>query len=359
MTHIGRRDVLIGGVCLAAQPSLSTPILAQAATKVTISQALLIANYTPVYLAQQRGIFTKHGLDVEISTAGGIAVVVPVILSKRAQFALSGSAPSVNATVEGGPMKCIAKIAGGTALQVLGRPGTSIKSLDDFKGKKIATLRFPSNTNTTPKYVFSKLGGFDPAQSGTEFIEFPPGAQTQAVKDGRADLAVVFEWDASIGVTQFGLEVVYSLAEVVGPNASSTIFATDEYLAANGDTTQRFVDAIAESLKVIHTESGAYEAANAKAFAQVPPEAIKLGSSRLLAMPGVVPRNPIITKNDWDSVMRIELGSGGALKQSLPFERMVDNRFAEKGYGKLTACPAKEKHNCPVLPSFLLDLLRP
>jgi NitT/TauT family transport system substrate-binding protein len=256
--------------------------------------------------------------------------VVPVILSKRAQFALSGSAPSVNATLEGGPMKCIAKIAGGTSLLVLGRPGTSIKTLDDFKGKKIATLRFPSNTNTTPKYVFNKIAGFDPEKSGIEFVEFPPGAQTQAVKDGRADLAVVFEWDASIGVTQFGLEVVYSLADVVGPNASSSIFATDEYLAANEETTQKFVDAIAESLKVIHTEPGAYEAASAKAFTQVPPEAIKLGSARLLSMPGVVPRNPIITKNDWDSVMRIELGSGGALKQALPFERMVDNKYAEK-----------------------------
>ena len=79
-------------------------------------------------------------------------------------------------------------------------------------------------------------------------------------------MAVVFEWDASIGVTQFGLEVVYSLADVVGPNASSSIFATDEYLVANEETTQRFVDAIAESLKVIHTEPGAYEAASAKAL---------------------------------------------------------------------------------------------
>jgi NitT/TauT family transport system substrate-binding protein len=101
-------------------------------------------------------------------------------------------------------------------------------------------------------------------------------------------------------------------------------------LSANEETTQRFVDAIAESMKVIHTEPGAYEAANAKAFTQVQPEAIKLGSARLLGMPGVVPRNPIITKEDWDSVMRIEIGSAGALKQPLPFERMVDNRFAEK-----------------------------
>ena len=32
--------------------------------------------------------------------------------------------------------------------------------------------------------------------------------------------------------------------------------------------------------------------------------------------------------------MRIELGSGGALKQALPFERMVDNKYAEKATAK-------------------------
>ncbi len=311
-----RRGLAAGGFALAVRPAF-----AQAATKVTISQALLIANYTPVYLALQRGLFAKHGLDVDISTAGGIAVVVPVVLSGRAQFALSGSAPSVNATLEGGPMKCIAKVAGGTALLVLGRPGTVIRSLDDFQGKSVATLRFPSNTNTTPKFLLSKV-------PGVTFIEFPPGAQAQAVKDGRADLAVVFEWDASIGVTQLGLDVVYSLTAAVGPNASSTIFATDAYLAANRDTAQHLVDAIAEALKIIHTEPGAYEAASAAAFPQVPAAAIKLGSQRLLDMPAVVPRNPIISPADWDRVMQIELGSG--LKQTLPFDRMVDNSFAEK-----------------------------
>ena len=329
--RISKRDLLKAGATVAgATATLSHPALAQARTKVTISQALLIANYTPVYLALQRGLFAKHGLDVDISTAGGIAVVVPVVLSKRAQFALSGSAPSVNATLEGGAMKCIATVAGGTALQVLGRPGTKVTSLDDFKGKTIATLRFPSNTNTTPKYLFKAKGGYDPVAAGINFLEFPPGAQAQAVKDGRADFAVVFEWDASIGVTQFGLDVVYSLANIIGPNASSTIFATEEYLKENGETAQKLLNAIAEGQKLIHEDFAAYEAANKLAFPQVPPEAIKLGSKRLFDMPGVVPKNPIISKADWDAVMAIELGSGGSLKQGLSYEKMVDNTFAEK-----------------------------
>lgn len=327
MTSTTRRDVLAGAAALATAGA-AAPAIGQGRTKVLISQALLIANYTPVYVAQQRGLFAKQGLEVETNTAGGIAVVVPVVLSKRAQFAMSGTAPSVNATLEGGPMKCVAKIAGGTALLAIARPGVTIKSFDDFKGKSIATLRFPSNTNTVPKYVFSKLAGFDPAAAGVTFQEFPPGAQAQAVKDGRADLAIVFEWDASIAVKQFGLEVVYNFATPIGPNAASTIFVTDEYLAGNGETIQKLLNGIAEAMKIIHTEPGAYEEANAKAFTNVPADVIKLGSERLLSMTGVVPKNPVITKEEWDAVMSIDLGSG--LKQALPFERMVDNRFAEK-----------------------------
>lgn len=323
MIDMTRRGLVIGpAVAFAAQA------LAQPLTKVGISQALLIANYTPVYLAKQRGLFAKQGLDVDISTAGGIATVVPVVLSKRAQFALSGSAPSVNATLEGGAMKCIANIAGGTALLVLGKPGTKISSVADFKGKTIATLRFPSNTNTTPKYVLTKLAGIDTAADKINFLELPPGAQAQAVKDGRADLAVVFEWDASIGVTQYGLEVVYSLTDMLGPNASSTIFATQDYLDTNGDTAQRLLNAIAESLKIIHSEPDAYEKASEAAFPLVPKEAIKLGAARLLAMKSVVPRNPIIPEASWSNVMAMELGTG--LKQTLPFAKMVDNSFAEK-----------------------------
>ena len=320
---MSRRNVVAG-----AALALARPAVAQTPVKVGISQALLIANYTPVYLAQQRGLFAKHGLEVSISTAGGIATVVPIILSKRAQFALSGTAPSVNAALNGAAVKCIANIAGGSSLLVLGRPGTKISSFDDFKGKTIATLRFPSNTNTTPKYALSQLGKIDLAESKINFLELPPGAQTQAVKDGRADFAVVFEWDASIGVTQFGLEVVYGWADVIGPNASSAIFATQDYLDANGDVAQRLLDALAESMKLIHTEPDAYEKASSEAFPMVSKQAVALGSQRLLAMHSVVPRNPIIPKASWDKVMAMELGTG--LTKTLPFEQMVDNSFAEK-----------------------------
>jgi len=296
---------------------------------VVLSEAIHIALYTPVYTAMRKGLFAKHGLDVELSTAGGIALPVPVLLSGRAQFACTGTGMSVNATLEGGKMKCIAKVAGGISLFAIAKPGLKITSLEDFKGKTIATLRFPSNTISTPTYVMRSIGGFDPKAAGITFLELPPGAQAAAVKDGRADVAIAFDWDATIGVQQFGLENVFSFANILGPIAFTSIFCTERYVQANEATVQGFCNGLAEAMKLLHTNPKLHAEISAMEFPQVAPEVIQAGSSNFMKTPHVVPRNPIITKVDWDAIMKHEFGAG-SLRQTLDFEQMVDSRFATK-----------------------------
>lgn len=324
-----RRSLLIGAGALGAASAFPMPGIAQARTKVTVSEAIHIALYTPLYTAMRKGLFAKQGLDVELSTAGGIAVPVSVLLANRAQFALTGTAMSVNSTLEGGKMSCVAKVAGGVSLFAIAKPGMKINSLADLKGKTIATLRFPSNTISTPTYLMREMGKFDPKEAGVNFLELPPGAQAAAVKDGRADLAIAFDWDASIGVTQFGLEVVYSFADILGPIAFSSVFVTEPYLKSNGETVQKFTNALAEAMKLLHTDPNAFEEVSRQEFPNVAPEVVKLGSKNFMTTKNVVPRNPIITKADWDAIMKHESGAG-TLKKTLPYEEMVDTTFATK-----------------------------
>jgi NitT/TauT family transport system substrate-binding protein len=324
-----RREFLSAFGAAALSGTVTTPSKAQARTKVMVSEAIHIALYTPLYVAQRRELFAKHGLDVDLSSAGGIAVPVPVLLSGRGQFALTGTGMSVNATLEGGKMRCVAKVAGGISLFAIAKPGLKIASLDDFKGKTIATLRSPSNTISTPTYIMRSIGGFDPKAAGVNFLELPPGAQAAAVRDGRADLAIAFDWDASIGVAQFGLETVFSFANLIGPIAFSSVFCTEQYVRSNPETVQRFCNALAEAMKILHTEPNVYAEVSALEFPQVPPEVIRLGSKNFMETPHVVPRNPIITREDWDAIMKHESGAGN-IRQTLPYDELVDPSFATK-----------------------------
>jgi NitT/TauT family transport system substrate-binding protein len=315
-----RRSMLIGTGAVGVTAAFPMPGIAQGRTKVIVSEAIHIALYTPLYVAMRRDLFTKQGLEVELSTAGGIAVPVSVLLANRAQFALTGTGMSVNSTLEGGKMRCIAKVAGGISLFAIAKPGLKINSLTDLKGKTIATLRFPSNTISTPTYLM---------EAGVNFLELPPGAQAAAVKDGRADLAIAFDWDASIGVTQFGLEVVYSFADILGPIAFSSVFVTDQYLQGNHETVQKFTNALAEAMKLLHTEPNTFEEVSRQEFPTVAPDVVKLGAKNFMSTKNVVPRNPIITKEDWEAIMKHESGAG-TLKKTLPYEEMVDTTYATK-----------------------------
>jgi NitT/TauT family transport system substrate-binding protein len=220
-------------------------------------------------------------------------------------------------------------VAGAISLFAIAKPGLKINSLADFKGKTVATLRFPSNTISTPTYMMRSVGGFDPKEAGVNFLELPPGAQAAAVKDGRADAAFVFDWDASIGVTQFGLETVFSFADVLGPICFTSIFCTDQYIKENADVVQRFSNALAEAMKLLHTDPNVHAEVSRAEFPQVAPEAIAIGSKNFMQTKNVVPRNAIITKPEWDAIMKHE-SVAGTLKKTLPFDEMVDNRFAEK-----------------------------
>lgn len=326
------RRTVLGAASAAAGLSVLpswTRSSALAATPATISEAIHLGFYIPIYVAKHKGFFEKHGIDMSIRSAGGIAQPVPALLSNAAEFAVTGTGMSVNATVEGAKMVNIAKIVGYISVWVVAKPGTKFESLDDFKGKTVATLKYPSNTFTTPTYAMRSAGGFDPEAEGVKFVQLPFGAQVPAVADGRADVATVFEWDASIAETQFGLETVFSLGKVLGPAVFTSSFVTQEYRDKNPEMVQGYCNALAEAQKLLHEDESVFAEISALEFPKVDPKVIAAARSRFFGEASVVPRNPIITPAEWQAIMDHEKGAG-TLREVLPYEQMVDTSFAEK-----------------------------
>jgi NitT/TauT family transport system substrate-binding protein len=327
---VGRRYVIKGlsaATAVAALPMGSA--FAADPFKGTISEAVHLGFYIPIYVAKNKGLFAKHGIDMSIKSAGGIAQPVPALLSGDAQFAVTGTGMSVNSTVEGGRMINIAKIVGYISVWVVGKPGTLVNSMADLKGKTIATLKYPSNTITTPTYAMKSVGGYSPEDAGVKFLQLPFGAQITAVVDGRADVATVFEWDASIAEKQFGLKTLFSLGKVLGPAVFTSSFVTDDFRKQKPELVQAYCNALAEADKMLHTDPTVFVDVSKIEFPKVDPGVIEVARGRFFSETPVVPRNPIITKVEWEAIMKHE-SSAGSLRKVLPFEEMVDNSFAEK-----------------------------
>jgi NitT/TauT family transport system substrate-binding protein len=301
---------------------------AQAVVPVTLTTGLKLANYGPIYVALRAGLFERQGLRLSADVGGSVSEPVAITLSGRGQFAATGTGMAMNSTAEGGRMKVVAKMTGALGMWVITRPGTNFKTLADFKGKKVASLRFPSNTVTSPTFAMKKLGGFDAKASGVEFVEGPPGSIVSAVRDSRADVGVVFEWDASIAA-QSGLQVAYGFANEVGPILLTCVMVKEDYLTANADTVQRFCNALAGGMRLIREDKAAYIAAMTAEFPNLDKAVAAAGCERLLATPGFVPRNPIVSKAEWDAIVEHDT-IAGTVRKPFSFEEMVDNRFAQK-----------------------------
>jgi NitT/TauT family transport system substrate-binding protein len=333
MNHPGplfdRRTLLKSAAVGALAPSLVLRDLhAQSGNPVKLTTGLRLANYGPLYVAQRSGLFERQGLNLALDVGGSVNEPVAIALSGRGQFAATGTGMAMNATAEGGRMKVIAKMTGALGMWVISRTGTSFKSLNDFKGKKVASLRFPSNTVTSPTFAMKKFAGFDAKASGVEFVEGPPGSIISAVRDGRADVGVVFEWDASLAA-QAGLQVAYGFAEEVGPILLTSVMVKEDYIASNADTIQRFCNALAASMKLIRDDRSAYINAMAAEFPNLDKAVVNTGCERLLTTKGFVPLTPVVTKSEWDAIVEHDT-LAGTVRKAFSFEEMVDNRFAEK-----------------------------
>ena len=331
----GRRSALkaLGMLgALGAAPGLVSLTIrdahGQAAIPVTLTTGLKLANYGPIYVAARNGLFAQQGLEVNTNVGGTVVEPVSIALSGRGQFAATGTGMAVNSTLEGGKMTVVAKMCGALGMWVITQPGISFTSLADFKGKKVACLRYPSNTITSPTFAMKKFAAMDPKADGVEFLEGPPGSIVGAVRDKRADVGVVFEWDASIAAQQ-GLQVAYGFAEQMGPILLTSVMVKRDYLEANPDLVQRFCNALAASMKLIRENSAAYVSAMGAEFSNLDRQVIEAGCARLLATPGYVPLNPIVDKAEWDASVEHDF-LAGTIRKPLPFEEMVDNRFAQK-----------------------------
>lgn len=326
---VSRRLVLGGLGAVSALAATGRPLRAQGLTPVRVTTALRLANYTPAYAALREGIFEKHGLAVEIASASSVAEPISILNAGRADFAMTGTGMAVNSAIEGAETRVIAKMAGAIGLWFISKPGAGVKTLDDLKGKTIASYRFPSNTVSSPTYAMKSAGGFDPQAEGVRFIEGPLGSIIPAVVDGRADLGCVFEWDASIAEAQHGLEVSMPLAGVLGPIAFTSALVSRSYAAENPQVVQSFVNALAETMQLLHADPEVYRRVSAQEFDQVPPAAIKAGTRRLLGTEGIVPRDPMLSRQEWDAIVAHDLAAGTVRGQG-DYDTLVDMSFAER-----------------------------
>lgn len=192
LSRRGFLATLGAGVTAAALPSVfSAPALASTDPNKFRVGFIAEPAHGLHFLAQKKGYFKDVGLDVELLQFKSAGEGTIALKAGQVDIGTFGSAAPLlyisqgtDFTIFGGMM------IGGQA--ILARPENSaqLKTLQNYKGKKIALVKL--STGDVVFRLALKRAGLDPSKDITR-IEFPsPGTVVEAVLKGEVDAGIVF-----------------------------------------------------------------------------------------------------------------------------------------------------------------------
>jgi ABC-type nitrate/sulfonate/bicarbonate transport system substrate-binding protein len=130
----------LGGVFFFA---LLSSLSSWAQDKVRLGLSSISATNGSAWVAEEKGFFKKHGVDVEVIViGGGGARVVSSLVAGDIQFSVGGGEGSIRSQLRGADTVIVASTLNKGLQRVLARP--DIKTYQDLKGKRIGITNFGS-----------------------------------------------------------------------------------------------------------------------------------------------------------------------------------------------------------------------
>jgi ABC-type nitrate/sulfonate/bicarbonate transport system substrate-binding protein len=109
-------------------------------------------------LAQQTGIFHKHGLDAQVVLVSGSPRNVQSLIAGNFDFTMAGATPLVRSRINGADPAILAAIANYSTQQIIVAPQARIRKLDDLRGKIVGVTQYGSEGDTFLRIALKSAG---------------------------------------------------------------------------------------------------------------------------------------------------------------------------------------------------------
>ena len=121
------------------------------AAPVRIAYSSISGAMLPLWVAKDKGLFDKYGVDVELAYIRGVAI--EALLSGEVHFVRASPPAVVRSTLRGADLAIIANTINVAVFSLMSKP--DLKRPEDLKGKKIGV----TNLGDSPDLVLSLLLG--------------------------------------------------------------------------------------------------------------------------------------------------------------------------------------------------------
>ena len=262
--------------------AVGTFVFGGAALAETVKIALPVASLEslPIYLADEKGLFKKRGVEVEIITSRGGGEAMKAYLAGEVQIVGTGFPEVGLMRARGVDVELFFAQTSRVPFALIARKDLAAKSVADLKGKIIAVTSPGSLTANLARY-FVIQAGLDPDKDAT-FVSVGGGGEILgALKSGRADAAMLFEPFVTIAVREGIASMVVDVPEVLDAFSSSPLSTSTTFLEKSPKEARAVFDAIAEGLSIVHGDKAATLELAKKKFTNADPAVLETAFTRM------------------------------------------------------------------------------
>ena len=293
---------------------------ARGATPVRIAYSAISGAMGPLWVAQDLGIFKRHGVDVELLYIGGGSVVMQALLGGDVQFVRLGANAVIQASVRGANLKMIGNTINTLVFSLMSRP--EIQTVKNLKGKKVGVTRLGGSTDFALDLALKKWG----LRRGSDVAVIQTGGMPQllgAITAGVVDAGVVSP-PTNLSAAKLGLRELVDFGEIGIVYPNSPLATTQNYLDKSRSTAMQVLRAYAEGIHRVRTDKDATIKVLARYTKVKDPEIL----AELYRIYGVKYLEPIpkVRLDAVDEVLRSEVKTTSGVKAS----DFVDNSLVEE-----------------------------
>jgi ABC-type nitrate/sulfonate/bicarbonate transport system substrate-binding protein len=204
--------------------------------------------FAPLWLAQDKGLFTKYGLAVELKY---------ILSATGTQALFSGSIDIVNPATEiveaglgGQRVAFIIGILNRAVLSVYSK--AELRQLTDLRGKVMGVTLPGSTTDLTAKILFQQAGMVPGKDVQVTHLQGMPDIIT-ALTQGRIDAGVVSA-PTTLKLRQAGFKELVDVAARNVPMIHAGLATTRDFIKSNPEKVRRYVQAYIEGTKIARTD---------------------------------------------------------------------------------------------------------
>jgi ABC-type nitrate/sulfonate/bicarbonate transport system substrate-binding protein len=151
------RIMFYHGVWVLLWPIIFSPVCSDAQDKLRVGLSSVSATSGSIWVAEEKGLFKKHGIDAEvIIIGGGASRVVSSLIAGEIQFSVGGGDSVIRSSLRGADTVVMASPLKTGLQRLMVRP--DIKTPAELKGKKVAITRFGSASHWVLQLFLKKWG---------------------------------------------------------------------------------------------------------------------------------------------------------------------------------------------------------